>query len=61
MVKKYKVFPIKKNVKLAAERGIKRYRIMKQENELLRVAITKKPGPRGGHTIIVSKLNEIKR
>lgn len=60
MAKKYKIIPIKKNAKLALERGVLRYRVIKQENELLRVAITKKPGPRGGHTLIVSKLKEKK-
>lgn len=59
MHKKYKIIPIRKNAKLAAERGIKRYRIIRQDNELLRVAITKKPGPKGGHTIIVSRLKKI--
>lgn len=61
MVKKYKVIPIRKNVKLAAERGILRYRVIKHSGELLRVAVTKKPGPRGGHTIIVAKLKETRK
>lgn len=57
---KYKTILIRKNAKLAAKRGIKRFRIIKQGNELLRVAVTKKSGLRGGHTIIVSKLKRIK-
>ncbi len=60
MVKRYRAIPIAKNAKAAAERGILRYRVIRHEGELLRVAITKKPGPHGGHTIIVAKLKEIK-
>ncbi len=60
MPKNYRAVPIRKNAKLAAKRGILRYRVIKHDNELIRVAITKKPGPRGGKTIIVAKLKEIK-
>lgn len=58
MAKRYKSIPIKKNARLAAKRGIKYYRVVRQDGELLRVAITKKPGPRGGYTIVVAKLVE---
>lgn len=60
MPRNYRTVPIRKNAKLAVKRGILRYKIIKKDSELLRVAITKKFGPRGGRTIVVSKLKKIK-
>jgi hypothetical protein len=61
MVKKYRSIPIPKNAKIAKERGILRYRVVFREGERYRLAVTKKPGPRGGRTIVVAKLEEIKK
>ena len=49
MVKRYRVIPIKKATKLAAERGIKYYRIITHGGEKFRGAITKNQAQEGAY------------
>mgnify|MGYP006977947282 CR=1 FL=1 len=48
------------NERIAEQRGIVGYRMLKVSDDLyLRLAITKKRGPRGGRSIVVSKIERI--
>jgi len=55
----YKKAKLHKGEETAQRRGIMGYRIVKPRRDVaIRVAITRKKGPRGGRTVAVTKLEK---
>lgn len=56
---KYVDYALHRGQRRAKARGILRYRMVRppgRPDVLIRVAVTRKPGPRGGRTVATSKL-----